>query len=60
MPKEFRLPSLGENVTEATIGKILVKVGDTVHKGISVLEIETDKAVAEIPAAFDGRTWKFM
>lgn len=55
MPKEFRLPSLGENVTEATIGKILVKVGDTVHKGVSVLEIETDKAVAEIPAAFDGR-----
>lgn len=55
MPKEFRLPSLGENISEATVGKILVKVGDTVRKGVSVLEIETDKAVAEIPAPYDGR-----
>lgn len=55
MPKEFRLPSLGENVSEATIGKILVKVGDTVRKGQTVLEIETDKAVAEIPSNFDGK-----
>ncbi len=55
MPKEFRLPSLGENVSEATIGKILVKVGDIIHKGQTVLEIETDKAVAEIPVTFDGK-----
>lgn len=55
MPKEFRLPSLGENVSEATIGKILVKVGDIIHKGQTVLEIETDKAVAEIPITFDGK-----
>jgi len=55
MPKEFRLPSLGENVAEATIGKILVKVGDTIRKGQTVLEIETDKAVAEIPSSLDGK-----
>ncbi len=55
MPREFRLPSLGENVSEATIGKILVKVGDTIRKGQTVLEIETDKAVAEIPSTIDGK-----
>lgn len=55
MQKEFRLPSLGENVSEATVGKILVQVGDTVKKGQPILEIETDKAVAEIPSNFDGK-----
>ncbi len=55
MPKEFRLPSLGENISEATIGKILVKIGDTIKKGQPVLEIETDKAVAEIPSTLDGK-----
>ncbi|MGC8738898.1 MAG: dihydrolipoamide acetyltransferase family protein [Candidatus Hydrogenedens sp.] len=55
MPKEFRLPSLGENVAEATIGKILVKVGDIIRKGQTVLEIETDKAVAEIPSSQEGK-----
>ncbi len=55
MAKEFRLPSLGENVTEATIGKILVKIGDTIRKGQAVLEVETDKALAEIPSSLDGK-----
>ncbi|MCX8064145.1 MAG: 2-oxo acid dehydrogenase subunit E2 [Candidatus Hydrogenedentes bacterium] len=55
MIKEFRLPTLGENVKEATIGKITVKVGDIVRKGQTVIEIETDKAVAEIPISFEGR-----
>jgi len=55
MPKEFRLPSLGENISEATIGKILVKIGDIIKKGQPVLEIETDKAVAEIPSTLDGK-----
>ncbi len=55
MIKEFRLPALGENVKEATISKISVKIGDTVKKGQTVIEIETDKAVAEIPIAFDGK-----
>lgn len=55
MIKEFRLPTLGENVKEATISKITVKIGDIVKKGQTVIEIETDKAVAEIPVSFDGK-----
>ena len=51
---EFKLPELGENITEGAVTKILVKVGDHVQKGQSILEIETDKAVLEVPCAFEG------
>ncbi len=53
--KEFKLPELGENVTAGTVGKILVKAGDIVSVGQNVLEIETDKAVAEIPSSVAGK-----
>ena len=55
MSKEFKLPELGENVASGTVGKVLVKPGDTVAAGQNVIEIETDKAVAEIPVPFGGR-----
>lgn len=54
MNREFRLPELGENVSQGTVGRILVKPGETVTAGQNVLEIETDKAVAEIPVPFAG------
>lgn len=54
MAIEFKLPELGENITTATISKILVKVGDRVTPNQPVLEVETDKAVAEIPCATGG------
>ena len=55
MIKEFKLPELGENVTAGTVGKILVKPGDLIAVGQNVIEIETDKAVAEIPSSVSGR-----
>lgn len=55
MAKEFKLPELGENVESGTVGKVLVKVGDVVAAGQNVLEIETDKAVAEIPSSLAGK-----
>ncbi|NLV42580.1 MAG: branched-chain alpha-keto acid dehydrogenase subunit E2 [Candidatus Hydrogenedentes bacterium] len=55
MIKEFKLPELGENVASGTLGKLLVKVGDVVAEGQNVLEIETDKAVAEIPSGVSGK-----
>jgi pyruvate dehydrogenase E2 component (dihydrolipoamide acetyltransferase) len=55
MAIEFKLPELGENVSAGTIAKILVKVGDTVSKDQSILEVETDKAVAEIPCPAAGK-----
>lgn len=55
MAIEFKLPELGENVSAGTIAKILVKVGDTVSAEQSILEVETDKAVAEIPCPTAGK-----
>jgi pyruvate dehydrogenase E2 component (dihydrolipoamide acetyltransferase) len=55
MAKEFKLPELGENIHAGTVGKILVKVGDIISAGQNAIEIETDKAVAEIPSPVGGR-----
>ncbi|MBI3117372.1 MAG: 2-oxo acid dehydrogenase subunit E2, partial [Candidatus Hydrogenedentes bacterium] len=54
MASEFKLPTLGENVTSGTVGKVLVAKGDTVAENQPVVEIETDKAVAEIPCDVSG------
>ena len=51
---EFKLPELGENITQGTITKILVKTGDTIKKGQNILELETDKAVLEVPCDVEG------
>jgi pyruvate dehydrogenase E2 component (dihydrolipoamide acetyltransferase) len=51
---EFKLPELGENITQGTVTKILVKNGDAVKKGQNVLELETDKAVVEVPCNVEG------
>ncbi|MEM3364195.1 MAG: dihydrolipoamide acetyltransferase family protein [Candidatus Micrarchaeia archaeon] len=52
---EFRLPDLGEGMEEATIIKWLVKPGDIVKKDQKVAEVETDKAVVELPSPFEGK-----
>ncbi len=51
---EFKLPELGENITQGTVTKVLVKNGDVIKKGQNVLELETDKAVLEVPSNIDG------
>jgi pyruvate dehydrogenase E2 component (dihydrolipoamide acetyltransferase) len=51
---ELKLPELGENITQGTVTKILVKSGDTIKKGQNILELETDKAVLEVPSSSDG------
>ncbi len=48
------LPVLGENIAQGTITKILVKSGDSIKKGQNILEIETDKAVLEVPSPLAG------
>ncbi len=50
----FKLPELGENVSSATVSRVLVSVGDTVAVNQTVLEVETDKALAEIPCPVAG------
>ncbi|TFG58268.1 MAG: hypothetical protein E4H29_06025, partial [Deltaproteobacteria bacterium] len=49
------MPQLGESVIEGVVVKWLVKVGDTVAKDQSLLEISTDKVDAEIPSPAAGR-----
>lgn len=51
---EYRLPELGENISEGTIAKVLIKAGDTVAEGQPLLELETDKAVLEVPSTISG------
>ena len=47
MATEFTLPDLGENITSGDVVSVLVKAGDVVEPGQSVLEVETDKAVLQ-------------
>lgn len=55
MPAPFNLPELGENIKGGTIVKVLVNVGDTITRDQPVLEMETDKAVVEVPSGLAGR-----
>jgi 2-oxoisovalerate dehydrogenase E2 component (dihydrolipoyl transacylase) len=53
--KDFNLPDLGEGLTEGEIVKWLVSVGDTVTLNQPIVEVETAKAVVEIPAKWAGQ-----
>ncbi|GII04303.1 dihydrolipoamide acetyltransferase family protein [Planobispora takensis] len=52
--KEFKLPDVGEGLTEAEIVRWHVKVGDPVKVNQTIVEIETAKAVVELPCPFEG------
>ncbi|TCK23884.1 2-oxoglutarate dehydrogenase E2 component [Ancylobacter aquaticus] len=54
MATEIRVPTLGESVTEATIGKWFKKAGDTVVADEPIVELETDKVTIEVPAPSAG------
>jgi pyruvate dehydrogenase E2 component (dihydrolipoamide acetyltransferase) len=54
MVREFKLPDVGEGLTEAEIVGWLVEVGDTVSEDQPVAEVETDKAVVEVPSPVNG------
>jgi 2-oxoisovalerate dehydrogenase E2 component (dihydrolipoyl transacylase) len=52
--EQIKMPQLGESVTEGTISKWLVAVGDKVNKYDPLAEVMTDKVNAEIPSSFSG------
>src|SRR3712207_1951444 len=54
MPTDIRVPTLGESVTEATIGKWFKQAGESVAVGEPLLELETDKGTREVPAPAGG------
>ena len=54
MAREFRLPDVGEGLVEATIVSWHVEVGGAVGLDQPLVEVETDKAIVDIPAPFAG------
>lgn len=52
--REFKLPDLGEGLTDAEIVQWLVKVGDVIELNQPICEVETEKAIVEIPSPFAG------
>ncbi len=54
MATEIRVPTLGESVTEATIGQWFKKAGDAVQADEPLVELETDKVTVEVPAPAAG------
>ena len=58
MAFEFKFPDVGEGITEGTIVKWKVKEGDNVKADQILAEIETDKAVVEIPSPKKGTILK--
>lgn len=58
MTIEFRLPELGENIGDAEVAEILVREGDQIEAEQMVMELETEKAVLELPCPHAGRVEK--
>ncbi|WP_295819375.1 biotin/lipoyl-containing protein, partial [uncultured Deinococcus sp.] len=54
MATELKLPDVGDNIEQGTVVTVLVKPGDTINAGDPIIEIETDKAVVEVPAEAGG------
>ena len=55
MSTEFKLPDLGENISSGDVVTVFVSEGDVIRPGQALLEVETDKAVIEVPCPPGGR-----
>lgn len=53
-PSEFKLPELGENISQGDLVRLMVAPGTKVSEGQPVMELETDKAVVEVPSSVSG------
>jgi len=51
---EFKLPELGENISEGQLVRLMIAPGAKVSEGQPVMELETDKAVVEVPSPVNG------
>lgn len=58
MAKDFKFPDVGEGITEGEIVKWLVEEGDEVNADQTLAEIETDKAIVEMPSPYAGTVLK--
>jgi pyruvate dehydrogenase E2 component (dihydrolipoamide acetyltransferase) len=57
---DLKLPKLGEGAESGTVVSVLVKEGDRIEKGQSILELENEKAVAPIPATASGSVVRIL
>ncbi len=51
---EFKLPELGENIDQGDLVRLMISPGASVTEGQPVMELETDKAVVEVPSSVTG------
>ena len=58
MAKQFKFPDVGEGITEGEIVRWLVKEGDDIKADQAIAEIETDKAIVEMPSPYAGTVLK--
>ncbi len=54
MATEFKLPELGENIETGDLVRLMIKPGASITEGEPVMELETDKAVVEVPSSVTG------
>src|ERR1700687_63086 len=54
MATEFKLPELGENIESGDLVRLMIKPGASISEGEPVMELETDKAVVEVPSSVTG------
>ncbi|WP_416353008.1 dihydrolipoyllysine-residue acetyltransferase [Agrilactobacillus fermenti] len=60
MAYQFKLPELGEGIVEGEIVKWMVKPGDTINEDDTLLEVQNDKSVEEIPSPVTGKVVKLI
>jgi pyruvate dehydrogenase E2 component (dihydrolipoamide acetyltransferase) len=54
MATEFKLPELGENIDSGDLVRLMISPGTSIAEGQAVMELETDKAVIEVPSSVSG------
>jgi len=57
---EFKLPELGENIHQGDLVRLMVSPGEQISAGQPVMELETDKAVVEVPSSVAGTITKVL
>jgi pyruvate dehydrogenase E2 component (dihydrolipoamide acetyltransferase) len=57
---EFKLPALGENIEQGDLVRLMIAPGATVSEGQPVMELETDKAVVEVPSSVSGKVQEIL
>ncbi|MCK4775602.1 MAG: biotin/lipoyl-binding protein, partial [Candidatus Krumholzibacteria bacterium] len=60
MIQEVRLPEISENVETGDVIKVMVAVGDLIDIDQPLVELETDKAVLEVPSPFKGKVTEIL